>query len=378
MPSAGIIEKMCDTCRNKVTHRTCAACGKYRKVAGTLPGDRPHCSACLQNPGVSHSCPDCSVAVPGAGNARCRGCQNRVLILRESGLTAHALTHPWVRDLYLRFAVWLHERMAASPRLLGSFRSHHFFFERIDAQFARIGELTSSAMLKAFGPAELRKHLLVMQFLDAALGISIDEQNKADFAEQERIAAKIVESSRHPWGRVVADYSSALAQSEIAIRTQRMYLSAAVAFCGAVTFKNGGPWSEDGARHFLAKKPGNRANLTRFFSFCRQKYGWDVAMPQLDSTKQRPRLPRTVRELRTLLREIDAAGIENARMETLARVIAKSLGLRIGVIMSLSPAQLLDDGERYVLIVNGERIHIPEQLEEIATLYAARLAALEK
>lgn len=133
MPSAGIFEKICDTCRNKVTHRTCASCGKYRKIAGTMIGDKPYCAACLQNPGATHPCPDCSFPVPGVGNGRCRSCQNRTRLLRESELASHALARPWTIDLYLRFAMWLHQHQPANPRLLNNFVSQHSLFERIDA-----------------------------------------------------------------------------------------------------------------------------------------------------------------------------------------------------------------------------------------------------
>jgi hypothetical protein len=374
MPSAGILEKICEACRNKVTHRTCAACGKYRKVAGTLRGDRPCCVACLENPGATHPCPDCSLSVPGVGNARCRGCQNRSLLFRESGMAAHALAHPWARDLYLQFAMWLHQRQPASPRLLSTFRSHHSFFERIDTQYVERGDLTPLSMLRAFGPAKLRKHLLVMHFLDATLGLAMTEQDKAEFADQERIVAKISGSSRRPWGNVVAEYAAALAQSGVAVRTRRMYISSAEAFCNAVAFNNDVPWAEEDARRFLKKKPGSRANLTKFFSFCRQTYGWSVAIPPAKPPNIASKPPRTVNELKRLLKEMKAAGIENTRTETLAKIIAKSFDLRISTVMSLSPTQFLEKAGRLVLNVNTELIDVPAQLEEITRSYAARLA----
>lgn len=373
MPTVGIHEKMCESCRNKITHRTCASCGKYRKIAGTMSGDRPYCAACLRNPGTTHPCPDCSLPTPGVGNGRCRSCQNRSRLLRESELASHSLARPWARNLFLRFAMWLHQRQPASPRLLTNFVAQHSFFERLDAQFGDVGDLTPIAMLNAFGPAELRKHLLVMQFLSVTLGLVVTELSKMEFADQERIVTKILESSRWPWGRVIADYAAQLAQSGVAVRTQRMYISSAEAFCKAVEFSGDAPWTEEDARHFLLKKHGCRANLTRFFSFCRQTYGWDIAILPSKSPNNATRAPRMIKELKNLLREIKTTGIENVSTETLAKVIAKSFGLRVKTILSASPSQFLEKAGCLVLNVNGELIRIPEQLSEVARSYAARL-----
>ncbi|WP_343618402.1 hypothetical protein [Ralstonia sp.] len=292
-------------------------------------------------------------------------------LLRESELAVHALSHPWVKDLYLRFAMWLHQRRPASPSLLSTFMSHHSFFERIDAQFVELGDFTAVETLSVFRPSELRKHLLVMHFLDETLGLTLTEQDKAEAADRARVAAKIADCSRHPWGPTIKDYASMLEQSGVAMRTRRMYISAAEAFCNSVAFSHDAPWTEQDAQRFLKKKPGNRANLTRFFSFCRQAYGWNVAVPP---SKIASELPRTVSQLKKLLREIKAKGVASASTETLAKVIAKSFGFHVGTIQSLSPERLRETAGTLFLEVDGQAIDVPEQLEEIARAYFSRLA----
>jgi len=251
--------------------------------------------------------------------------------------------------------------------------SHHSFFERIDAQFVEADDFTAMGVLSAYGPAQLRKHLLVMRFLEATLGLTLTEQDKQEFAERERIAATIADSSRYPWGPVIADYAAMLAQSGVAMRTKRMYISSATAFCNAVALSRGTPWTAEDAQRFLKKKPGSRANLARFFGFCRKKYNWNVAVPSATLSKVASEPPRTLAELKKLLQEIKAQGIEKARTETLAKAIAKSFGLRIGAILSLSPEQILERAGSLVLEIDGEAIDVPTQLQEITRSYAARL-----
>lgn len=251
--------------------------------------------------------------------------------------------------------------------------SHHSFFERIDAQFVEVGDFTAAALLSTYGPAELRKHLLVMRFLEATLGLTLTEQEKQDSADRERIAVKVADSKRHPWGAVIRDYAAVLARSDATVRTQRMYISTAEAFCNAVMFDGDAPWTEQDAQRFLKRKPGNRANLVRFFSFCREKYNWSVVVPSSSLPKSANKPPRTVPELRKLLQEIKTTGVNDADTETLARILAKSFGLRIGVILSLGPEQIVETTGGLVLNVNGETIDVPVQLTEITKSYAARL-----
>lgn len=250
--------------------------------------------------------------------------------------------------------------------------SHHSFFERIDAQFVEVGDFTAAALLSTYGPAELRKHLLVMRFLEVALGLTLAEQDKLDSADRERIAAKIADSSRYPWGRLITDYAATLEQADVALRTRRMYISSAAAFCNSVAFNDDVPWTGEDVRRFLKKKPGGRANLVKFLGFCRQKYGWSVDVPPLARYKVGSKSShRTVAELRKLLQQIKAAGVEHVQPKTLAKIIAKSLGLRIGDILLLSPEQVLEKAGSIVLSINGELIDIPAQLEDVTRSYVA-------
>lgn len=121
-PSHGITEKICESCRNKLTHATCGGCGKYRKVAQRSElGAR--CVRCVDNPEVEHACPDCGSAVHGAGKSRCRSCANKIAMMRELNLTSAIFRNEWVAILWTRFGIWLHGQNAAKANLISLLRS---------------------------------------------------------------------------------------------------------------------------------------------------------------------------------------------------------------------------------------------------------------
>lgn len=94
-PSLGIEQRVCESCRNRASHITCAVCGKYRPASGEQCNGRPLCLTCVHNPSLSHACPTCGVSVPGSGQSHCRACTNRSRLEREVRLQAIALDRGW-------------------------------------------------------------------------------------------------------------------------------------------------------------------------------------------------------------------------------------------------------------------------------------------
>jgi hypothetical protein len=377
MPSVGIHEKVCDSCRNKETHKTCSICRKYRKVNGVTNDGKPFCSACQPGTAVTHQCPVCNVEVPGNGSAKCRSCLNFAQISHETDLVVLTLTRDWSKTLCRQFADWLYQRHPDKPKLIQVARSHQIIFERIDAQFLRLQDVTAHNLLEVFGTSELRKHLLASQFLTETLGLAMTAELKAESADLERIRSKLLESKKSPWGRILERYASWLLDSGIPVRTRRLYLATAEAFCQSVKFSEEGPWSDDSIEHFLRKKPGLRANLFKFVGHCSRAYGWQVKMPPRSVTQRRlSAAPATVLQLQKLLHNVSIQGIDKVDQKTLARIIAKSLGFPMKAILSLAHAECVAQSGKIVLKINGEAITIPQELGEIARAYISRLGVM--
>jgi len=375
MPSAGIHEKICDTCRNKVTHKTCSICRKHRKVAGTTEDGNPFCEACQPGEAITHPCPLCHTQVPGKGASKCRSCLNLAQIAHETDLAVLTLTREWNRVLCRQFAGWLYQRHPSAPNLIQTVRSHHIFFERVDAHFAQIEHVTAQTLLEAFGTAGLRKHLLASQFLSENLNLEMTPELKAENADLERIRSKLLDNKKSTWGPTLERYATWLLESGIPTRTRRQYLATAESFCQFVKLSNA-PWREDAIAQFLRKKPGLRANLFKFVGHCSRAYGWDVKMPPRTAAQHRRHaVPATVTQLQKLLHAVFSQGVDKADQKTLAQIIAKSLGFPLKTILSISHHDYRAQAHAIFLKVGSEDIAIPKELDEIARAYFRRLDA---
>ena len=259
LPQYGIHEKVCEPCRNKITHRTCSVCGKYRKVAEVID-ETPFCAACIPGAEQKHACPDCNVELPGAGNGRCRACLNLKNINAESRLIAAAMSHEWIRVHCTGFGTWLYQRQPNSPSILRVFRSHHVLLEKLDAHFANEVDVSSSSILASFSVAELRKHLLLLQYLKEALGVELLQDDKDTAVERERVREKLRACLGKPWEQAMRSYVDWLEMSDVKPRTMRLYTSSAAAFCSSIRMSNK-PWKEDILKAYLRRHPGARANL---------------------------------------------------------------------------------------------------------------------
>lgn len=372
MPSVGIYEKVCDSCRTKVTHKTCSICRKHRKVAGMTNDGKPYCQACIPGGSKSHACPDCGIDVPGTGASRCRGCLNLSKLSKEVDLNELLFARDWAKMLYRQFARWLFERQAENPSLMKVFQYHQIFFERIDAQFVVLEDLTAPVLLKTFGAFGLRKHLLPMQFLAGALSLEIDAKDKAEAADLERIRNKLLENRNYSWGKVLEQFSRWLEESGVPTRTRRLYLRTAEVFCKYVKLADQ-PWSDADIHKFLRNKPGLRANLFKFVGYCGRAHGWDVRMPSRTAISVKAAgVPKTVASLQKLLQKVTDQGLDQVDEETLARIIAKSMGFPIKTISDLPLTHFRSGGHGLVMEVNGEFVAVPAELEDIIRTFISR------
>lgn len=362
VPSAGITEKICEPCRNRLTHATCGACGKYRKVA-QQSAKGPMCSGCVDDPSIVHACPDCGDAVSGGGNSRCRSCANKVALDRELNLTAAIFVHEWSATLWRRFGAWLHVRQSSKPNLIGLLRSHQIYFERIDATFSSVLDLTEASLLRLFGTATLRAHLLPTRFLAEQLDIQVSAEAKLDAAERARIDELLQASKREPWGAYVQSYLAELDRDGLSLRSIRMYLSTANQFASYAGLTQR-PWTTGQIERFVAARPGTRNNLSRFVSFCRQSQGWDVVMPRKGSTSIAPikHPAQSVSKLAKLIKKIDASGMDQADRKMLREVLATALGIPVSAIEELSSAHFRLTTEGISLMLDHEVISLPQEL----------------
>lgn len=370
-PNHGVHEKICDQCRNKLTHRTCSVCGRYRPVVGFTSDDDPYCKACVPESPTSHLCPNCGDTVHGSGSGKCSSCLVRGRIRREAALLSLTLNHDWARDLYVQFAEWLCSRESTSIGLVAAFAAHLPFFERLDVTFANLALVTDKSLLQHFGAAKLREHLLAARFLEEVHVVRIDEADKAESAELNRIAEKLLSTRNESWGTDLKEYVAWLKGTATPTRTIRLYLTAAAKFC-AFCKNNASAFTGEDIHQFLRRHSGSRASLFKWVSFSRSMKGRDVYMPTL--TRPATTTPRTVPQLAKLLRKINETGVVDAPLELLARTIAKALGYTARKMTSFD-WQLSETSEGMFIAIGGEAHHVPPALAPIVQQWFLRHTA---
>ncbi|MBB3224468.1 hypothetical protein [Pseudoduganella umbonata] len=373
MPSAGIDVKICESCRNQYTHKTCSVCRKYRKVSAIIDG-RAYCNGCHVDPGVSHACPTCASLVFGAGQSRCRACTNEEAIQREVALSQHVFEHAWAGDVWNAFGTWLYQRDPGKPRLLHVLRSHQPFFERVDANFQSSAELTGVALLRLFGTAQCRKHLLPIQFLQQSHGVVLATQEKTQSAESDRIASILVQARREPWVGVLDAYSEHLAAAGLATRTSRMYLAAAASVLRELGVIDQ-PWPHSTLEGYLAKHPGAKNNVSRFVTFCREVLRWDVRLAEPAPLVRPLDDPaRSVSKLAKSLRKAEAVGVAKASKRLVVTVLVTALGVSEKRFQSLNASNFERQAGAITLRLDAEQILLPPELVP----YAERLMVLNE
>lgn len=372
MPGLGINDLVCDSCRNKVTHRTCGVCHKYRPVVGELENGKSYCASCVPGAEIIHSCPSCGGVVAGSGLSKCRSCNNLMRIKQETALHGSGLSHHWSKSLLTAFGLWLHEKQGNSPGCIKKLISHEPFFERLDATFVLAGEISEATLLEAFGPAFLRKHLLASEFLQEALKLPLSVEAKAQQGERDCIDLKLTSNSKEPFGSLLKQYAQFLTEEGLPERTIRLYLRAAEKFCGFVKLHPEKAWDESEMHHFLSHHSGSRASLYRFVTYCRSKLAWKVSMPVKAEGNQLTAKSHETVMFKELMQQINDAGPDTIGFEILEKTIAKGFGYSLNQFRR-NTWQLAVNGDHLNLISDAETLTVPAGMVQIVDAWKRRI-----
>jgi hypothetical protein len=353
--------RLCESCRNRATHATCVHCRRYRARAGRLESGAWYCRVCGPDGNTTHQCPGCGGIQPGIGRGRCRACLNYARLLAEARLSAFGLSRDWAREALEQFAKWLLQRQPSAPRLLGVFRHHIPFFERVDAAFVDSAALNASELLDLFQVSGLRSHLLPTAFLEERFQLVVDDALKASHAERQRILELQRKCKRFEWCSDLNRYVDVLAENDSPVRTQRLYVSAAVSFMLGSGVDRVQQLSDLHLRAHLARTPGSRNSLGRYLKFLQLRGLSELRLPPRSGLPDA--LPRDAKQLRSLLKRIERLGME-APAPLLERALSIAFGLRTSVLRSSWTVEVADG--RPTLRSGAETLIVPDLLADIA------------
>lgn len=326
----GLEDEICDPCRNRLTHATCATCHRYRPIATTEAG-QSLCKACLPAQPVTHDCPQCGKAVAGAGIGRCRACLIQTSVQAEAAMVAAELEDEGVRALWHGFVATQLEDCTDDPKRVQQIAHAAGFFRLLDRAFEDVADIDAASLMQRIDGRQLRRYLLASRYVIQTLQLDLLEERERA-AEQRRTQA-IIDRSTAKKGNVGAtlrSYAEWLTAHGVAPRTARLYLRAAESFSQQVSFGNAG-WTQDQLVRYLKKSPGHRASLTRFVSYCRKSLGWDVKMiPQATLAAAVRRPSPVARQVAQLRKAIAAASkMQEGTMPTKTVVRILSLALDV-------------------------------------------------
>lgn len=312
---------------------------------------------------MTHSCPTCAAPVAGGGSGRCRSCLNRAALAREVSLQRELLGREECRAWLPEFAAWLHERAPKDTTLVTDFLRHIPFIVRVDTLLDSKAHCTAAWFLANIPVSEARSHLKFMRYLEECRGIELSEEAKLEAAEAERLTEWLKRARRKPYGPVIEAFAAKIAGRGFRPRTRRQYISTAATFCESAKVSDSG-WTPAAMAAHLAKRPGQRANLGVFVSFCRDVMGWEV--PDLPLPAARVAGATSVTRFRALLERVVAAG-KGASIEEVERVIELAFALRRGGLVGAT-ASLTKAGALH-LTVHGEDFRVPARLRRLVEFW---------
>lgn len=264
-----LVSRICEPCRNRPTHSTCAHCRRYRAVAGLMESGSPHCIDCGPSGVVWHECPGCGISIVGKGRGHCRSCLNHERLGREARLVAATLSGAWAIQLLEGFVSWLLRHDAASPKLPATLLSHTAFFVALDHAFDSSERLVAQAMLDLFSVQGLRRHLLPVRFLSETVGLEITDEEKAEHVETGRIAALIEAVEAQGCSEDFVRFNQWLILDGKPTRTRRLYLSTAARLSQSLGWIALSQLDQTMVDRYLSmnpgkKRPGRRTSVCPF------------------------------------------------------------------------------------------------------------------
>lgn len=356
--------RACPVCVRKQRHATCSRCRKHRKIESE-DGGRPLCKACSGASPVSHSCPECGAAVPGAGGHTCDSCSIATRLTREVELRLPHFQQQWVADLFTGFAQWSRMRRPRDPRLPANVVRSLDFFLQLDRDMTAQPPLQADDLLRVFDSKALRANLNASTFLQQQYGFLVSAEARVAERKRSLTASKLVDAQGEPWELYLQGYAQSL--SGRAPRTVAQYVTTAEAFCRR--FQISGSFGQAELVAFLSDKPGARTNIGPWVSYVQKELGWPVTLP--------PKAPGPValkqdsRRLDRLLKQLERQG------EPDRTLLTQAVALAFGFSEPELAREVIGLSESGDLVTTNGPVEVPPALRLVVSHWARACGLLD-
>ena len=311
-------KRVCQKC-TRTDHGNCGACHRHRLLASS-PDGRLLCHICLTAGEIP--CPQCQQSMPAGRKKQCESCYWKELLNKRIAIDHAGFSVPAMALHFSNFGEWLGEKVGAQKAAITLHRYLPFFLD-IEKQWRAIPDYT--ILLKHFGTPGLRKVLLPMTWMQEAGFVAEDAAAKAEDSDQRRIAATLEKFKAGTDQRaILAGYRDQLLtvqkEGKTTWRSMRLAITPAAALLLHAVQKEVCPPDQKMLDAYLGKTPGQRAAVSGFVGYLRDRHKVDITLTPANNKVKRTKKKRLEAELLRLLAENDQSDAE--RLKVLAVAMA--------------------------------------------------------
>lgn len=272
---------------------------------------------------------------------------------------------PAMVEHFRAFGEWLGNEVGHNKAAITLHRYLPFFLD-IEKQWKAIPEY--AVLLKHFGTLRLRRVLLPMKWMQEAKLVVPDSLAKQEDSDQRRIAATLNKVGKSTRERSILDgYHRALMldmkKEETTLRSIRLAMTPAAALLLKGREMRRMPPNQKVLDSYLEQTPGQRAAVSGFVCYLRDKYGADIALPKANSEKALlNRKKKLEAEMLALMREGGEG--EKFRQRWLSVALAYFHGLPRNTVRQLVDESIEQHENGFIVTVSGGNYWIPLVMQQ--------------
>lgn len=275
---AGLDKPACLKCR-RAHYSTCSSCHRHRHVEITTDGKRL-CKKCLEFGEIP--CQFCNEPMPAGYGKECETCYLKRRLQKSTDLNCAVFSENQVIHLYREFCLWLAEHVGLS-KAVSTLDRHLEFFIQLESM--GLQSLSYQSLLQKYGANGLRRRMIPMRFLTEKYALSISEIDKQEDSEQRQIAVLLNRLKPSSCSRkLLNEYYNHLLfklKSKLSsITSVRLALTPALALMQILENEGQSLPNQRHLNNYLKRTPGQRAAISGFVVFLREKHKIDWVLPK--------------------------------------------------------------------------------------------------
>lgn len=319
--------RLCPRCARS-DHEGCQACGRWRMLHES-PDGRRLCPRCLEDGDIP--CPTCGEQMPAGHGKQCQKCYWRALLEKRIAIDVAAFAIPAIGSHFDAFGRWLGKEVGEHKASLTIHR-YLSFFVAIEHEWKEIPKY--EVLLGHFGAARLRKVLLPMRWMEVSGLIRQDAEKKEADSERRRILATLELFGKGSQERkILVGYYDELQARGMKVRSIRLSLTPAAALLTGGKKRCQTPPDQKILEEFLDKAPGQRAAVSGFVRYLREKFGASMTLPGINARKEQAnRRKKLEAEMLALMQEGGEGDEFRKRWLSVALAYFHGLPKRIGLL----------------------------------------------